>query len=195
MRKKLTMLLLAVVMVFSLSIVAIQSTSGNITAKAETTVDVTDLVTLHDWNDAEGQGAEMLPLCIGNPGSNELAASFSQGTWNDNGKVGQVNYTENGNQDILEYIYINKRSVRAIVDENASTGKYAGTSGGILSYGGVFAPVHVEFTRDFGLILRILNVFIEDTLAAEGNILLTYKQGLHIYGENDTIYTFGSSMT
>ena len=194
MRKKLTMLLLAVVMVFSLSIVAIQSTNGKLTAKASTTVDVTDLVTFNDWSDAEGQGAEMLPLCIGEVGKNELAASFPQGTWNDNGKEGGVNYVANGNQDILEYIYINKRSVRAIVDENASTGKYAGTSGGVLSYGGVFAPVHVEFTRAFGLILRILNVFIEDTLAAEGNVLLTYKQGLHIYGENDTIYTFGSSL-
>ena len=196
MRKKLTMLLLAVVMVFSLSIVAIQSTSGNITAKASTTVDVTDQVTLHDWNDAENQGAEFLPLCIGDPGaSNTMRASFPQACWNDNGVVGGVNYTANGNQDILEYIYINERSVRAIVTENASTRKYIGVEETTLGIGGVFAPIQVDVSADFGLILRILNVFIEDTLATEGKVLLTYKQGLHIYGENDTIYTFGSSLT
>ena len=167
------------------------------------TVDVTDKMGLENraWALGEATDYSALGFTYTGGANGWLGADASLcAHWNDHAYYAD----SNDGCDIMEYIYVNGRSVRAIVTENASNRKYGKESNSFpFSMNGVYAPIDVEAMSagNGGLWLRIMNEFIADQ---GGTITITIKAGFKLLAEegrfllvsSDIVYTYdGTTLT
>ena len=167
------------------------------------TVDVTDKMGLENraWALGEATDYSALGFTYTDGANGWLGADASLcAHWNDHASFAG----SNDGCDIMEYIYVNGRSVRAIVTENASNRKYGKESNSFpFSMNGVYAPIDVETMSagNGGLWIRIMNEFIADQ---GGTITITIKAGFKLLAEegnfllvsSDIVYTYdGTTLT
>lgn len=99
--------------------------------------------------------------------------------------------TANNGVDIMEYIYVNGISARALITANANGDKLGNSCTCWLSNPAA-CPVYVETTSGSGIIIRLLKSFFGDTFT------FTFKEGFSlirndgevIYVSNDITYTY-----
>ena len=142
--------------------------------------DISDALTISDWG-VVGE-ANYTTLVIQNSEKGLLSSKLN--CWNDNGAS---NAGANANCDIMDYIYINGRSARAIVTDNQNGVTNYPTSGSddyALNLGGVYAPVSVE-TGDYEggtIFVRVLTEYLE-----KGTFKVTVKAGFRFVTDEETL--------
>ena len=142
--------------------------------------DISDTLTISDWGVIAE--ANYTTLVLQNPEKGLLSSKLN--CWNDNGAS---NAGANANCDIMDYIYINGRSARAIVTDNRNGVTNYPTSGSddyALNLGGVYAPVSVE-TGDYEdgtIFVRVLTEYLE-----KGTFKVTVKAGFRFVTDEETL--------
>ena len=114
-------------------------------------------------------------------------ASAVSGVWNSSSKTASLK-PANNDVDIMEYIYVNGQSARALSNTNKQTGEYKGSSGW-LANGANYAPVFVETTPDGGIVIRILKAYAGDTVE------ITFKAGFSLVDNTNTTLTLTKDVT
>ena len=141
-------------------------------------MDVSDQVTFHNWPDEAN--IKRIPVTISNSEGNNtmIPAEGLRYHWNDH----QACALENAGIDVMEYIYLNDKSARTIINENIASGKYKHEDEGTIAFpfnvGGCYAPVTVEVSAVLGVYIRVMNEYIDDLIAEDGQAILTFKAGL-----------------
>ena len=134
---------------------------GPVRAKAinYTEVDISDTLTAANWGTTMGADSYFIYVTDTNGLKfNDSSAAY----WNDHSE----NANKNGGCDIMEYIYVNGASARALSKKNkAGETNYAATQTDILSYGGEFAPVLVftEYSNNPCIQIRVLSQYVTET--------------------------------
>lgn len=142
--------------------------------------DISDTLTISDWG-VVGE-ANYTTLVLQNSEKGLLSSNLN--CWNDNGAS---NAGANANCDIMDYIYVNGRSARAIVTDNQNGVTNYPTSGSddyALNLGGVYAPVSVE-TGDYEdgtIFVRVLTEYLE-----KGTFKVTVKAGFRFVTDEETL--------
>ena len=113
------------------------------------------------------------------------------GYWNDHPEKAEKNY----GVDIMEYLYINDKSVREIIiaNKNGET-SYKGITFPF-SVGSWYAPVTVEPTKTSGLFFRVMNDYVSDLggsfkLIIKAGFTITDEFGKVIYVKDDIVYKY-----
>ena len=164
--------------------------------------DVSGTLDIMDWGSVTGPDTTYLR--VGNytdeNGNLFMSTAFKNVHWQDHASTAAENY----GCDLMEYIYINGQSARAISTQNGIDRKYGGSDDQAFpfSYGGVFAPIDVVTDVDSFAII-IMNEYIE----AEG-LVLVLKAGFRmktadggmLYLSEDFVYpyykvSFGEELT
>ena len=136
--------------------------------------DISGTIDMMDWGSAVG--ADCTYLRIGNwtdeNGNLFISTGFKNVHWQDHASTAAENY----GCDIMEYIYINGKSARAISTQNGADRVYGGneTDTFPFNYGGVYAPIDVLTDNDEFRIL-VMNEYIE----AEG-LVVVLKAGFRM---------------
>ena len=141
---------------------------------------ISDTLTISDWGVIDG--ANYTTLVIQNVGKGLLSSALN--CWNDNGAANAI---ANASCDIMNYIYINGRSTRAIVTDNQNGVTSYPTSGSdnyTLNLGGVYAPVSVETSNyeDGTVFIRVLTEYLE-----KGTFNVTVKAGFRFVTATETL--------
>ena len=145
-----------------------------------TPTDASETLKIDDWGVLDG--ANYTTIVIQNNGKGLMSDYLN--CWNDNGAN---NSFGNMSCNIMDYIYINGRSARAIVVDNKSgvTNYPAGGSDNYaLNLGGIFAPVTVE-TSDYEggtIYIRVLREYLK-----KGSFMVTVKAGFKLVNGEDVI--------
>ncbi len=101
--------------------------------------------------------------------------------WNDNGETQKSN---NCGVDITDYIYINGKSVKQLITENAAKDVDKQYGGIIGTNAGIYAPVTV-YNWDNAIEIKILNAYIENEI--DGDWSITFKEGFKLVNEDNQI--------
>ena len=154
-------------------------TNVSVQAEAET-IDVTTRLTMEDRDWAVSSN-DHTALGILLDGEYLGAKSELRKYWNDNGET--LKPLNNG-CDLMEYIYINGVSARALVMENKTSKKYVGTTFPF-SAGSWYAPVTVESASrgSGGLWIKVLTAF------AGTEYEVTIKKGFTLIRDDGAVLT------
>ena len=116
------------------------------------------------------------------------------GYWNDHLEKADSNY----GVDIMQYLYINDKSTREIVmaNKNGAT-SYVGETFPF-SVGSWYAPVTVESTGGSGLLLKIMNDYVNDlggtfTVTIKAGFTIKEAKGNVITATEDIVYNYDGS--
>ena len=116
-------------------------------------------------------------------------ADSVSGRWNSGSTKGGLIAANNG-VDIMEYIYVNGQSARALSDANKESNEYKGSNPqSWLSNGGNYAPVFVESTNGSGLVIKVLKSYAGDTVE------ITFKAGFSLVDNTNTTLTLTKDVT
>ncbi len=179
--------LLAVIM---LTLCCFTLNIGSVRAKAVdyTEVDISDTLTAANWGTTMGADSYFIYVTDTNGLKfNDSSAAY----WNDHSE----NANNNGGCDIMEYIYINGASARALSNKNkAGETNYKATETVILNYGGEFAPVLVftEYSDNPCIQIRVLSQYVTDTGEP---LTVTFKKGFQLLTEDNQLLTLSSDVT
>ncbi len=164
-------------------------------AKAEETLDVTDLVTIthDDWMSDNATDCKTFSIRINNAGGGYLyeylvANSSIKGCWNDNG----TKFAATNGIDIMEYLYFNGESARSIVNKNKNgTTSYTGTTFP-LSIGGQYSPIAIETTGSFTKMMVLNDWMAQDgfTITIKSGFKLLLNDGKTITTVNDISFQY-----
>ena len=163
---------------------------GSVRAKAinYTEVDISDTLTAANWGTTMGEDSYFIYVTDTNGLKfNDSSAAY----WNDHSE----NANKNGGCDIMEYIYVNGASARALSNKNkAGETNYAATQTDILSYGGEFAPVLVftEYSNNPCIQIRVLSQYVTETGEP---LTVTFKKGFQLLTEDNQLLTLSSDVT
>ena len=142
-----------------------------------TGTDVSDTLRIEDWGNAESN--DYTNIIVTNSGITLEAKEALKVYWNDHA----ASASDNEDCDIMEYIYINGVSARAIVTQNATDRVYGGDSNDVFPFnlGGVFAPVLVETSAFNGgsIIIRVLTEYLP-----KGTFTVTFKEGFKLVNKD-----------
>lgn len=148
-------------------------------AKAEETLDVTDLITItrDDWMTEGGAATDCVTFSIriNKAGGGYLyeylvVNSSMKGYWNDNG----ASFASTNGIDIMEYLYFNGESARSIVNKNKSgETSFTGTTFP-LSIGGQYSPIAIETNGSYAKMM-----VLKDWMS-QGSFILTIKGGFKL---------------
>ena len=138
-------------------------------------VDISDTIDMDNWGGA--LGADSTYIRVGNwkDADNNLMMStaFDNIHWQDHASTASENY----GCDLMEYIYINGKSARAISTENGQTNAY-GDEGKTTTFpfqlGGVYAPIDV-FTSGNEFVILVMNEYF-----AGEELVITLKAGFRM---------------
>ena len=173
------------------SIAAYDALNTKVAAAEETTVtevDISDTGVLHNWGDAENDNCNFLLFKLGEPtdSSMSIKTELNEQFWNDDPGNRAGN---NDGQDVMQYIQINGKTTRAIIKDNANAeDKYIGTKSPMNWLSGVMTPVLVKTNNVYGFNVKIMNEYLNDLMASDGEVVLTFKAGLRILGTNNNAY-------
>ena len=100
----------------------------------------------------------------------------------------------NNGVDIMEYIYVNGKSARQLITENANGERLSNTCGCWLSNPAAY-PVYVETTNGSGIIIRVAQAYAGDTVTItfKAGFSLIRNDGQLVYVSNDINYTFANN--
>ncbi len=150
-------------------------------------VDILDILMVDDWG-SPGDMTDLTYLRIGierdETGTLQLISAFENVHWNDHAELAEVNF----GCDIMEYIFINGESVRALATKNAQDRVYEGITFPF-DHGGIYAPVNVQ-TSGTRFDILVLKAFAE-----HGEFTLTFKEGFMLAsGDEDVVYTLSEDV-
>ena len=152
-----------------------------------TGTDISDTLLIEDWGNAESNDYSY--IIVTNKGVTLEARADLKVYWNDHASSANANE----GCDLMEYIYINGVSARAIVTQNATDRKYPtkSTSNDTFNYGGVFAPVLVNTSSFNGgsIIIRVLTEY-----AAKGTFTVTLKKDLKLVNTTGELLILGKDV-
>ena len=163
---------------------------GSVRAKAVdyTEVDISDTLTAANWGTTMGADSYFIYVTDTNGLKfNDSSAAY----WNDHSE----NANKNGGCDIMEYIYVNGASARALSNKNkAGETNYAATQTDVLNYGGEFAPVLVftEYSNNPCIQIRVLSQYVTETGEP---LTVTFKKGFQLLTEDNQLLTLSSDVT
>ena len=163
---------------------------GPVRAKAinYTEVDISDTLTAANWGTTMGADSYFIYVTDTNDLKfNDSSAAY----WNDHSE----NANKNGGCDIMEYIYVNGASARALSNKNkAGETNYAATQTDVLNYGGEFAPVLVftEYSNNPCIQIRVLSQYVTETGEP---LTVTFKKGFQLLTEDNQLLTLSSDVT
>ena len=163
---------------------------GSVRAKAinYTEVDISDTLTAANWGTTMGADSYFIYVTDTNGLKfNDSSAAY----WNDHSE----NANKNGGCDIMEYIYVNGASARALSNKNkAGETNYAATQTDVLNYGGEFAPVLVftEYSNNPCIQIRVLSKYVTETGEP---LTVTFKKGFQLLTEDNQLLTLSSDIT
>ena len=145
-----------------------------------TATDASETLKIDDWGVITG--ANYTTIVIQNNGKGLLSDKLN--CWNDNGPA---NALGNMGCDLTDYIYINGRSVRAIVTDNKNgitSFPSNGSDDFALNLGKVWAPVTVETSSYEGgtIYVKVLTEYLE-----KGTFTVTVKAGFKLVNANEVI--------
>ena len=137
--------------------------------------DIIDTIDMSNWGKAGGNDCTYIR--IGNwadkDGNLMMSTAFADVHWQDHAEEASKNY----GCDVMEYIYINGKSARAISTENGQTNTYGGEGKATtfpFTVGGIYAPIDVYTGGDE---FRIL--VMTDYVTSE-NLVVTLKAGFRM---------------
>ena len=179
--------LLSVIMLtlccFTLNICSVRAKAINYTE-----VDISDTLTAANWGTTMGEDSYFIYVTDTNGLKfNDSSAAY----WNDHSE----NANKNGGCDIMEYIYVNGESARALSNKNkAGETNYAATQTDVLSYGREFAPVLVftEYSNNPCIQIRVLSQYVTETGEP---LTVTFKKGFQLLTEDNQLLTLSSDVT
>ena len=138
--------------------------------------DIADTLDMSNWGTA--QGADCTYIRVGNQTDADnnfiIPTAFTNIHWQDGYMTQTVN---NFGCDLMEYIYINGKSTRAISTENGQSETYGGegkTTTFPFTFGGIYAPVDV-YTNGNEFVILVMTDYV-----AKDELVITFKAGLRL---------------
>ena len=185
--------------------------NGNITKVAEepemsdTFVDITDRLQIENrtsWGAHDGEVyVGLLDTGITNTVTNEDGTTSTNNYFNTsvNGAwyVGNNDIiTANGSVDIMEYIYVNGQSARALITANASGDRQGNSCDCWLSNAAAY-PVYVESTNGSGLMMRFATAVFgtEFTITIKAGFRITNSEGNLVVVTQDITFAYNNDGT
>ena len=152
------------------------------TATAVYLKDMKDTLGVDNWGTAGG--ADCTYLRVGNfrdaSGNLKMSTAFTDRHWQDLGNKANENFS----CDIMEYIYINGKSVRQISVENGESNTYGGEGKAVtfpFTAGGIYAPIDV-YTHGTTFCLLIMTDYV-----ASEDIVIVFKAGFMMATSDGTV--------
>ena len=143
--------------------------------------DMLDTFDVTSWGTAVGTDCTYLRVGNSLDAGNNLMmyTSFANLHWQDHASTAAENY----GCDVMEYIYINGKSARAISNENGTTKAYGGNEGDTFpfSIGGIYAPIDV-YTNTNEFVILVMTDYVAAT-----ELTVTFKAGFRIKSAENTM--------
>lgn len=166
----------------------------NVTLTEATTIDVVTFVatdiantmSIENWATQDGEDFYFFAIKASGEEYIYAADQMKDKYWND--QAANIKGYNHG-VDLMEYIYVNGKSVREIVTANQANNQYTGTTFPF-SASGIYAPITVETGADgsAGVWMKIMKAYASE-------LEITVKKGFTVVGANGNNYYVSKDVT